>query len=195
MSTETKQETAVEDIKRSSNFLRGEISRELDNDVANVSNESEQLLKFHGIYAQDNRDVRRERAQKGEPLDYIFMVRVAIPGGRLTTDQWLALDKVAGDVADGSIRLTTRQAVQFHGVVKDGLRPLALEIDAQLMTSFGACGDVVGPHEPARERPINDLGEHGGHGHQHMSRAFSSRFGSLRLDRRSTRPARTIVER
>ena len=143
MSTETKQETAVEDIKRSSNFLRGEISRELDNDVANVSNESEQLLKFHGIYAQDNRDVRRERAQKGEALDYIFMVRVAIPGGRLTTDQWLALDKVAGDVADGSIRLTTRQAVQFHGVVKDGLRPLAREIDAQLMTSFGACGDVV----------------------------------------------------
>jgi sulfite reductase (ferredoxin) len=143
VTTETKQETAVEDIKRSSNYLRGEISRELDNDVASVSNESEQILKFHGVYAQDNRDVRRERAVKGEALDFIFMIRIAIPGGRLTTDQWLALDGVATDVADGTIRLTTRQAVQFHGVVKDGLRPLARAVDAQLMTSFGACGDVV----------------------------------------------------
>ena len=75
------------------------------------------MLKFHGIYAQDNRDVRRERALKHEePLDYIFMIRVAIPGGRLNPDQWLALDGIAGDVADGTIRLTTRQAVQFHGV-------------------------------------------------------------------------------
>jgi sulfite reductase (ferredoxin) len=143
VTTETKQETAVEDIKRSSNYLRGEISRELDNDVASVSNESEQILKFHGIYAQDNRDVRRERALKGEELDYIFMIRVAIPGGRLSTDQWLALDGAATDVADGTIRLTTRQAVQFHGVLKNGLRPLARAVDAHLMTSFGACGDVV----------------------------------------------------
>jgi sulfite reductase (ferredoxin) len=143
VSTETKQETAVEDIKRTSNYLRGEISRELDNDVASVSNESEQILKFHGVYAQDNRDVRRERAQNKEALDYIFMIRVGVPGGRLSTDQWLALDAASSDVADGTIRLTTRQAVQFHGVVKDGLRPLARAIDAHLMTSFGACGDVV----------------------------------------------------
>jgi sulfite reductase (ferredoxin) len=143
VSTETKQETAVEDIKRSSNFLRGSLAEELDNDVASVSNDSEQILKFHGIYAQDNRDVRRERALKGEELDHIFMIRVAIPGGRLTTDQWLAIDRLSSDVADGTIRLTTRQAVQFHGVLKDGLRPLARTLDAELLTSFGACGDVV----------------------------------------------------
>ena len=143
MSTETKQETAVEDLKRTSNYLRGEIGRELDNDVASVSNESEQILKFHGVYAQDNRDVRRERAQRKEELDYIFMIRVGVPGGRMSTDQWLALDGAASDVADGTIRLTTRQAVQFHGVLKNGLRPLARAVDAQLMTSFGACGDVV----------------------------------------------------
>ena len=143
MSTETKQETAVEDIKRTSNYLRGAISRELDNDVASVSNESEQILKFHGVYAQDNRDVRRERAQNKQELDYIFMIRVGVPGGRLSTDQWLALDGASSDVADGTIRLTTRQAVQFHGVLKDGLRPLARAVDAHLMTSFGACGDVV----------------------------------------------------
>jgi sulfite reductase (ferredoxin) len=143
VTTETKQETAVEDIKRSSNYLRGAISQELENDVAGVSNESEQILKFHGIYAQDNRDVRRERSLAGEVLDYIFMIRVAIPGGRLSREQWLTLDAVAGDLADGSIRLTTRQAIQFHGVVKHGLRPLAFALDSQLMTSFGACGDVV----------------------------------------------------
>jgi sulfite reductase (ferredoxin) len=135
--------TAEEGIKATSDFLRGDLSRELTQVEAKVSGDSEHLLKFHGIYAQDNRDVRRERSLAGETLDYIFMIRVAIPGGRLSTDQWLALDEVAGDIADGTIRLTTRQAVQFHGVVKEGLRPLAFSLDAHLMTSFGACGDVV----------------------------------------------------
>jgi sulfite reductase (ferredoxin) len=135
--------TAEEAMKSSSDFLRGDLASELSSDEAKVSATSENLLKFHGIYAQDNRDVRRERSLAGEALDYFFMFRVAIPGGRLSRGQWLALDAVAGDIADGSIRLTTRQAVQFHGVVKHGLRPLAFALDAHLMTSFGACGDVV----------------------------------------------------
>jgi sulfite reductase (ferredoxin) len=140
---ESKPETEVETIKRSSAYLRGAIAHDLDDGAPNVSNESEQILKFHGIYAQDNRDVRRERSLKGEVLDYIFMIRVVIPGGRLSTEQWLGLDRIAEEVADGTIRLTTRQAVQFHGVVKDGLRPLAQALDQQLMSSFGGCGDVV----------------------------------------------------
>jgi sulfite reductase (ferredoxin) len=135
--------TAEEGIKGASNFLRGDLSRELSSGPPKVSGESEHLLKFHGIYAQDNRDVRRERSLAGETLDYIFMIRVAIPGGKLSTAQWLALDEVAGDIADGTIRLTTRQAVQFHGVLKQGLRPMAFCLDEHLMTSFGACGDVV----------------------------------------------------
>jgi sulfite reductase (ferredoxin) len=135
--------TIEEGIKGASNFLRGDLSTELTIGPPKVSSESEHLLKFHGIYAQDNRDVRRERSLAGETLDYIFMIRVAIPGGRLSTAQWLALDEVAGDIADGTIRLTTRQAVQFHGVLKQGLRPLAFSLDEHLMTSFGACGDVV----------------------------------------------------
>jgi sulfite reductase (ferredoxin) len=143
MVADSKPETEVEAIKRSSAHLRGEIGRDLDNDAPNVSNESEQILKFHGIYAQDNRDVRRERSLKAETLDYIFMVRVVVPGGRLSTEQWLGLDRIAQENADGTIRLTTRQAVQFHGVVKDGLRPLARALDKQLMASFGGCGDVV----------------------------------------------------
>jgi len=135
--------TAEEAYKRSSDFLRGELASALSNDEPNIEGSSEHLLKFHGVYAQDNRDVRRERSLAGEGLEYIFMVRVAIPGGKLNADQWLALDAIAGDIADGTIRLTTRQAVQFHGVVKGGLRPMAYELNAHLMTSFGACGDVV----------------------------------------------------
>ncbi len=139
----TKAETEVESVKRSSNFLRGELAQELRSDSPSVSNESEHILKFHGVYAQDNRDVRRERAQAGDALDYIFMTRVVIPGGRLSSEQWLALDAVAEDLADGSIRLTTRQAVQFHGTIKSELRPLAESLDAYLLSSFGGCGDVV----------------------------------------------------
>lgn len=135
--------TVEEEFKRSSDYLRGDLSADIANGQPSIEGASEHLLKFHGIYAQDNRDVRRERSLAGEALEYIFMVRVAIPGGKLATDQWLALDKIAEDLADGTVRLTTRQAVQFHGVLKAGLRPMAFELDAHLMTSFGACGDVV----------------------------------------------------
>jgi len=143
VTTETRTESAVEAIKRASNYLRGDLGEELSNAAPDVSNESEQLLKFHGIYAQDNRDVRRERAQAGETLDYIFMIRVVIPGGRLSNEQWLGLDAIASSEADGSLRLTTRQAVQFHGVLKGDLRDLARSLDRQFLSSFGACGDVV----------------------------------------------------
>jgi sulfite reductase (ferredoxin) len=133
----------VEAFKAASDFLRGSIAEELGNDRANVTDETEQLLKFHGIYAGDNRDLRRERAQAKEELDYIFMIRVVVPGGRISAQQWLALDVVADEVADGSLRLTTREAIQFHGVVKNGLRPLARRLDEVWMSSFGGCGDVV----------------------------------------------------
>ncbi len=143
MTTTEAAPTGEEGIKRSSDFLRGDLAQELGGEEPKVSGGSQHLLKFHGIYAQDNRDVRRERSLAGETLEYIFMIRVAIPGGHLSSAQWLALDEVAGDIADGTIRLTTRQAVQFHGVLKQGLRPLARTLDEHLMTSFGACGDVV----------------------------------------------------
>lgn len=135
--------TVEEGIKQSSDFLRGDLGSELINDEVKVSPASDHLLKFHGIYAQDNRDLRRERSLAGQVLDYNFMVRVAIAGGQLSTKQWLALDSIASQLADGTIRLTTRQAVQFHGVAKQELRPLAAALDAHLMTSFAACGDVV----------------------------------------------------
>lgn len=136
-------ETAVEAVKRDSEHLRGSIAAELVDANPSVSHDAEHLLKFHGIYTQDHRDVRRERTQAKAPLEFIFMLRVAIPGGRLTAEQWLALDTLADEVADGSIRLTTRQAVQFHGVYKGGLQPLVQSLNRNLMTSFAACGDVV----------------------------------------------------
>jgi sulfite reductase (ferredoxin) len=140
---ETKTESEVEAVKRASNYLRGDLDAELSNAAPNVSTNSEQLLKFHGIYAQDDRDVRRARALAKETLDYIFMIRVVIPGGRLSNEQWLGLDAIATSEADGSLRLTTRQAVQFHGVLKGDLRELARSLDRQFLSSFGACGDVV----------------------------------------------------
>ncbi len=140
---ELQSESNVEAIKRASGRLRGNLAAELATDEASVSAESEQILKFHGIYSQDNRDVRRERALAGESLDYIFMIRVVVPGGRLTPAQWLGLDEIASTQADGSIRLTTRQAVQFHGVLKGDLQDLASALDEQFLSSFGACGDVV----------------------------------------------------
>ena len=160
MSTDTKSESAVEAVKRASNYLRGDLDADLSSDASNVSNDSEQLLKFHGIYSQDNRDVRRARAEAGEGLDYIFMIRVVIPGGRLSTEQWLSLDEIAGSIADGSIRLTTRQAVQYHGVVKGDLRELAQALDRQFLSSFGACGDVV-----RNVVTCPTLHLEGGHGH------------------------------
>ena len=100
------------------------------------------LLKFHGIYQQDDRDVRRERTQAKQGLDYSCMVRASVPGGRLTAEQWLALDRVA-DLADGTMRLTTRQGVQFHVVHKGELHELVAGINRALLTTLAACGDVV----------------------------------------------------
>lgn len=140
---ERRAESAVELIKRESAGLRGSLRDDLDGAGPGVSAASEQLLKFHGIYAQDDRDERRARAGQGRELAHIFMARVAIPGGVLSSSQWLSLDDIAGRLANGTIRLTTRQAVQFHGVLKGGLRELARELHHQAMTTFGACGDVV----------------------------------------------------
>ena len=143
MSIEIAEESPVEAIKRSSDLLRGELDAELTNASPDVSKTSEQLLKFHGIYAQDNRDTRRERSLAKESLDYIYMARVVIPGGALSSEQWLALDSLADEVADGTLRLTTREAVQLHGVIKGGLRTLATKLDERWLTTFGGCGDVV----------------------------------------------------
>ena len=133
---------SVEDVKRESRFLRGTLPEDLADGGDGFDGDNQVLLKFHGIYQQDDRDVRRERASQKLPLDYSCMVRASVPGGKLTAEQWLALDRLA-ELADGTMRLTTRQGVQFHVVHKGELHELVEGINRAVLTTLAACGDVV----------------------------------------------------
>ncbi|WP_431285308.1 NADPH-dependent assimilatory sulfite reductase hemoprotein subunit [Humitalea sp. 24SJ18S-53] len=137
--------SAVEGQKQESLALRGTIGAELAAEAAvgGVSEATYTLLKFHGTYEQFDRDTATERKQAKLDKDWSFMVRVRCPGGRMTAAQWLHLDDLAGNLADGSLRLTSRQGVQFHGVLRGNVKPVIAGIDAALLTSFAACGDVV----------------------------------------------------
>ena len=99
-------------------------------------------MKFHGMYLQDDRDLRPERTRKKMEKAFAFMIRVRIPGGVLTPQQWLALDRVARDYGNGTMRLTTRQTVQLHGVIKSNLKATLKAIDTVLLNTIAACGDV-----------------------------------------------------
>ncbi|MDP8987211.1 MAG: NADPH-dependent assimilatory sulfite reductase hemoprotein subunit [Actinomycetota bacterium] len=132
----------VETIKSGSAYLRGTVAEELATEGP-FGHDSYQLLKFHGIYQQDDRDVRKERSRLGLDRDHICMVRVSIPGGTVTGEQYLVMDKLADTIGNGTLRITTRQGVQYHFVRKGELRPLLGALNDQLLTTFGACGDVV----------------------------------------------------
>jgi len=133
----------VETIKRESRYLRGTLAESLADPVTGAIADSDtQLIKFHGSYQQDDRDLREERRrQKLEPA-YRFMIRTRLPGGVVTPAQWLKLDAIAATYANGTLRLTTRQAFQFHGVVKRDLRRTMQAINASLIDTVAACGDV-----------------------------------------------------
>lgn len=134
---------AAEDLKRSSRHLRGDLGGELAAGGDRFSADGAALLKFHGIYQQDDRDQRRERTRAKLDPAWQFMVRASVPGGVLGPDQWLAMDRLASEVGGGALRVTTRQGVQWHGVGKGGLRPLLSSLHRELVTTLGACGDVV----------------------------------------------------
>jgi sulfite reductase (NADPH) hemoprotein beta-component len=132
-----------ERIKEASNYLRGTLAEGLRQEITGAITEDDaQLVKFHGMYLQDDRDLRSERTRKKMEKAFVFMIRVRVPGGVLTSAQWLALDRVARDYGNGTVRLTTRQSVQLHGVIKSNLRPTLRAIDAVLLNSIAACGDV-----------------------------------------------------
>lgn len=133
----------VEYVKIASNRLRGPVDAELHDGSDHFSEEGYQILKFHGIYQQDDRDVRKARKAQGLGPDYSFMIRVAIPGGVLTPEQYLALDRLADELGNATLRITTRQAIQYHGVRKGGLKPLIRVLNQNLLTTLSACGDVV----------------------------------------------------
>jgi sulfite reductase (NADPH) hemoprotein beta-component len=132
-----------EQLKEESQYLRGTIKESLADPVTGaVTGDDAKLLKFHGTYQQDDRDLRAERMrQKLEPA-YSFMVRVRMPGGVCTPKQWLQLDELTRKYANNSLRITTRQTFQFHSVVKRHLKSTIAGINRALLSTIAACGDV-----------------------------------------------------
>jgi sulfite reductase (NADPH) hemoprotein beta-component len=132
-----------EDIKLASNYLRGTIEEGLaDPTTGAISAPDQQLTKFHGTYMQDDRDLRDERKAQGLEPAYSFMIRCRLPGGVATPKQWIQMDDVSSDFGNETMKLTTRQTFQFHGVVKGKLKSAMRGINKALMTTIAACGDV-----------------------------------------------------
>jgi sulfite reductase (NADPH) hemoprotein beta-component len=134
---------ANEYIKIRSNYLRGTIKEGLvDLSTGSMSEDDQQLLKFHGTYQQDDRDLRPNRRKHKLDKAYSFMIRIRVPGGVATPEQWLETDRLATQFANGTIKLTTRQAFQFHGIIKSNLKRTIAEINQAAMDTIAACGDV-----------------------------------------------------
>ena len=135
--------TPVERIKAASRHLRGTIVESLADPVTGgLREDDQQLIKFHGSYQQDDRDQREERRLARLEPAYSFMIRTRLPGGVCTPAQWLALDGLAGRYGNGTLRLTTRQAFQLHGVIKTDLKRAIATMNQALVDSIAACGDV-----------------------------------------------------
>ena len=135
--------SAVEGVKERSRYLRGGIAADLATPGISVTEESYNLLKFHGSYEQYDRDTATPRKKQGLEKEYQFMVRARIPGGRVTAEQYLALDAIADRYSNGTLRITTRQGIQFHGVLKGNLKATIADINHSMLTTMSACGDVV----------------------------------------------------
>ncbi len=134
--------SGVEITKENSRALRGTIAEDLAAGKEKFGDGDKNLIKFHGSYQQEDRDARKGRRAEGLGKYHIFMVRCKIPGGRVTADQYLGLDDLAGRHANGTLRVTSRQGIQFHGVLIKDLKPTIAGINATLLTTLGACGDV-----------------------------------------------------
>jgi sulfite reductase (NADPH) hemoprotein beta-component len=132
-----------EGIKTRSNYLRGTIEEGLaDLSTGSMCEDDQQLLKFHGTYQQDDRDLRNDRRKHRLEKAYSFMIRIRVPGGVATARQWIETDRLATQFANGTIKLTTRQAFQFHGIIKTNLKRTIAEINQAAMDTIAACGDV-----------------------------------------------------
>ncbi|MEO8670649.1 MAG: assimilatory sulfite reductase (NADPH) hemoprotein subunit [Tahibacter sp.] len=135
--------SAVETVKQQSRFLRGSLVESLADPVTGALRDADtQLLKYHGSYQQDDRDLREERRQQKLEPDYQFLIRLRLPGGVVSAAQWLALDDVATRYANQSLRITTRQTFQFHGVIKRELKTTLAAINASLIDTIATCGDI-----------------------------------------------------
>jgi sulfite reductase (ferredoxin) len=134
--------SGAEDVKENSRQLRGTILDELLTGADHFGEANKNLLKFHGTYQQEDRDARKARKKDGVGKHHMFMVRCKIPGGHLTAAQYLAVDEIACKYANGTLRFTSRQGIQLHGVLKSNLKDTIAQINHCLLTTLGACGDV-----------------------------------------------------
>ena len=156
-----------EAIKAESSFLRGTLASGLtDESTGAISAPDQQLIKFHGVYQQDDRDQRKERRKLKQEKAFSFMARVRVPGGICSPEQWLKIDALGDSHANGSIRLTTRQAFQLHGILKGELKPALQEINAALLDTIAACGDVnrnvmcnPNPHQSEIHQQAQDVAD------------------------------------
>jgi len=151
--------SSVEKIKEESRLLRGTIQETLRGDATHFTDDDYQLLKFHGTYQQDDRDKRIQLKREGKDKAWMFMVRTKIPGGDLSAENYLKLDKLASDLSNETIRITTRQNFQYHFILKGGLKECIKRINESAITTAGACGDIV-RNVMAPASPINDAAHH-----------------------------------
>ena len=143
MSKKDGKPSANEGIKDRSDYLRGTIAEGLqDLSTGGLSADDQQLIKFHGSYQQDDRDLRAARRKHKLEKAYSFMIRIRVPGGVSTAGQWREMDRMATEFGNDTFKLTTRQAYQLHGVIKSNLKRTIKEINDTAMDTIAACGDV-----------------------------------------------------
>src|SRR5450432_4543741 len=135
--------SAIEKIKLESDALRGTIQQSLQDEITGAIREDDQaVIKFHGMYQQDDRDRRDERAEKKLDRLYSFMIRLRLPGGFLTPTQWIAAHNIAGENSTGVIKITTRHTIQLHGIFKSKIKPTIREFNKVTLDSIATCGDI-----------------------------------------------------
>lgn len=135
--------SSTERIKQSSENLRGTLVESLEKEITGNLNEDDvALVRFHGMYVQDDRDRREERAEKKLDRLYSFMIRLRLPGGVISSLQWIALHNIAGEHSTGTIKITTRQTIQLHGVLKSKVKPTLKAFNEAALTTIATCGDI-----------------------------------------------------
>jgi len=142
MSEPTDERSGVEILKEQSRALRAPLLDEFAAPTTHITDAGYQILKFHGSYQQDDRDLRNDRRKAGEEYAFSFMIRLRLPGGDVHPELWLALDRLAGEQGNDTLRLTTRQSIQLHGILKHDLRNVIRAVNDNLSSTLGACGDV-----------------------------------------------------
>ena len=159
MST-TNKKSAIENIKEASDALRGTIKQSLSDEITGAIREDDQaVIKFHGMYQQDDRDRREERAAKKLDRLYTFMIRLRLPGGLISAKQWIAAHHIAGDNSTGVMKITTRQTIQLHGLIKAKIKPTIQAFNESYLDSIATCGDInrnVACSSNPSESPIHE---------------------------------------